>query len=290
MSAHLNKHMRNGDDSMNKQENSQLSSIVINGHEFTYDIHGEGDGPVLLLLTGWCQDHRLFDYIVPPLAQRHKVLRLNWRGHSYPQQLPGDFGVKEQAEDVIGVLNALDIEKVIPVSTSHGGWANIEITDRLGTARAPQTVVIDWIMGEAGEELLRDLRDIQNPEKWVSGRQSLFDHWLGVSSNRAVIDHLNKEMASFGYDMWERSCRVIEQAYEKWGSPLQRMSALKEKRPIVHIYSQAPGPGYEEMQQSFKEKNSWFDYKFIKAQTHFPTLESPEAVANHIHDFVSQLR
>lgn len=275
---------------MNKQENSQLSSIVINGHEFTYDIHGEGDGPVFLLLTGWCQDHRLFDYIVQPLAQRHKVLRLNWRGHSYPQQLPGDFGVNEQAEDVIGVLNALDIEKVIPVSTSHGGWANIEITDRLGTARAPQTVVIDWIMGEAGEALIRDLRDIQNSEKWVSGRQSLFDHWLGVSSNRAVINHLNKEMASFGYDMWERSCRVIEQAYEKWGSPLQRMSALKEKRPIVHIYSQAPGPGYEEMQQSFKEKNSWFDYKYIKAQTHFPTLESPEAVVSHIHDFVSQLR
>ncbi|EST54166.1 dioxygenase [Brevibacillus panacihumi W25] len=285
-----NKSMRNGDDSMNKQENSQLSSIVINGHEFTYDIHGEGDGPVLLLLTGWCQDHRLFNYIVQPLAQQHKVLRLNWRGHSYPQQLPGDFGVNEQAEDVIGVLNALDIEKVIPVSTSHGGWANIEITDRLGTARAPQTVVIDWIMGEAGEALLRDLRDIQNPEKWVSGRQSLFDHWLGVSSNRAIMDHLNKEMASFGYDMWERSCRVIEQAYEKWGAPLQRMSALKEKRPIVHIYSQAPGPGYEEMQQSFKEKHSWFDYKCIKAQTHFPTLESPEAVANHIHDFVSQLR
>ncbi|MBV7508213.1 alpha/beta hydrolase [Bacillus sp. sid0103] len=272
---------------MMNQVNNQLKSIKVNGQQITYDIHGDANGPVILLLSGWCQDHRLFDKLVKPLAQKHKVLRMNWRGHSDPVRLPGDFGIREQADDVIAVLDALDIQKVVPVSTSHGGWANIEICQRLGTARVPQTVVIDWILVEAGEEFIKDLQDIQHPDRWMAGRKNLFNHWLGISTNRNIIDHLNKEMASFGFDMWDRACRVIENAYQTWKSPLERMTALDPKRPIVHIYSQAPVTGYEEMQQRFKDEHPWFDFKQISGKTHFPTLESPEAVANHINEFIS---
>ncbi|WP_408011644.1 alpha/beta fold hydrolase [Pseudalkalibacillus sp. A8] len=271
----------------NSGKKSKLESVAINGQEITYDIHGNAEGPVLLLLSGWCQDHRLFDQIVYPLAKHHKVMRMNWRGHTDPLSKPEDFSAKDQADDVIGVLNALDIKQVIPVSTSHGGWANIEICERLGTKRVPQSVVIDWIMVEAGEGFIKDLQDMQDPERWFFGRQSIFNHWLGVSNNRTVIDHLNIEMASFGYDMWERSCRVIENAYRTWGSPLKRMAALEQKRPIVHIYSQAATDDYEEVQSRFIAQHPWFDFKRIPGETHFPTLESPEVVVKHIRDFVS---
>lgn len=272
---------------MAMQELNQLQTITVNNHEITYDIHGHADGPAVLLVSGWCQDYRLFNSVVEPLAKNHKVIRINWRGHSHPEIPVADFGPSEQADDVIAVLDALGIEQVVPVSTSHGGWANIELTERLCTARVPRTIVIDWIMVEAGEEFIRDLQEIQDPDRWLAGRQSLFNHWLGVSSNQAVVDHLDKEMASFGFDMWARSCRVIESAYKKWGSPLQRMAALTEKRPIIHIYSQAPVAGYEDMQEKFIAENPWFGYRFIKGETHFPTLESPEATAKEISEFVS---
>ncbi len=272
---------------MLKEAKSAMESIIMNGCEITYDIHGNAKGPVLLLLSGWCQDHRLFDPVVHLLAKQHKVIRMNWRGHTDPLCRLEDFGAQDQADDVIAVLNALDIEQVIPISTSHGGWANMEITDRLGTDRVPQSIVIDWIMTEAGKEFIKDLQDMQNPEQWFSGRQNIFNHWQGVSTNRAVKNHLNKEMASFGYDMWERSCRVIEESYQKWGSPLKRMAALKEKRPIVHIYSQAAEDGYEELQSRFADQNTWFDFKMIPGETHFPTLESPEKVVEHIKEYLS---
>jgi len=273
--------------SMLNEEKNELESIKINGLEITYDIHGNAEGPVLLLLSGWCQDHRLFDKVVQPLAEHHKVMRMNWRGHTDPLCRVGDFGAKDQADDVIAVLNALDIKQVIPISTSHGGWANMEIIERLGTVRVPQSVVIDWIMTEAGEGFIKDLQDMQDPEQWFSGRQNIFNHWQGVSTNHVVKNHLNKEMASFGYDMWERSCRVIENSYQKWGSPLKRMAALKEKRPIVHIYSQAAIDGYEELQSEFAAQNTWFDFKLIPGETHFPTLESPNKIAEHIKEHLS---
>ncbi|WP_158736057.1 alpha/beta fold hydrolase [Alteribacillus sp. YIM 98480] len=272
---------------MANQENNKLQSIIINGQEITYDINGSAEGPVIVLLSGWCQDHRLFDYIVKPLSDQHKVIRMNWRGHTDPQSSPGDFGAKDQADDVIGVLNALDIDQVIPVSTSHGGWANLEITERLGTQRVPKSILIDWIMVEAMEEFTKNLKEIQNLETWFMGRQSLFNHWIGVSHNQTVKDHLDIEMASWGYDMWERACRQIEKGYQIWGSPLNRMASLPEKRPIVHIYSQAAVEGYEEIQKNYKEEHPWFDFIVVPGDTHFPTLESPEAVVNHINEFVS---
>ncbi|MCR8644498.1 alpha/beta hydrolase [Paenibacillus sp. N1-5-1-14] len=271
---------------MSMQETQGLRSIIVNDHEITYDIHGDADGPSVLLVSGWCQDYRLFKYVVDKLAQNHKVIRINWRGHSDPSTEILDFGVAEQASDVIAVLDALGIDQVIPVSTSHGGWANIELCERLGTARVPRSIVIDWIMIEASEGFIHDLQVSQTEVHWVQGRQNLFDLWLGVSHNEAISNHLNKEMAAFGYDMWSRSCRVIENAYKKWGSPLKRMAALTEKRPIIHVYSQAPVEGYEEMQDQFISEHLWFGYRHINGQTHFPTLESPQETAHEISNFV----
>lgn len=276
-----------GDGDMNIQEKNTLNSIEMNGQEITFDIHGDADGPVILLLSGWAQDHRLFKHIVEPLSKRHKVLRMNYRGHTDPLTFPEDFGPSDQADDIIGVLDALNIKQVIPVSTSHGGWANMEITDRLGIERIPQTIVIDWIMIEATGEFVKSLQDIRNPNTWFQARRDLFNHWIGISDNKDVKDHLDIEMASWGFDMWERSCRRIEEAYNYWSSPLKRMKALEEKRPIVHIYSQAAVEGYEDIQQKFADENPWFDFKVIKGDTHFPTLESPDAVVDRINEFVA---
>ena len=272
---------------MNSEEKSKLQSIEMNGQEITYDIHGEGEGPVLVLLSGWAQDHRLFKYIVEPLAEQHKVIRINYRGHTDSLQFPLDFGPSDQADDVIGVLDALNIDRIIPISTSHGGWANMEITERLGVERVPQSIVIDWILIEASDIFIKSLQDIQNKEIWFQSRDELFKHWIGQSGNKPVRDHMYIEMASWGYDMWERSCRQIETAYKKWGSPMKRMLALTEKRPIVHIYSQAASENYEEVQQQFALENPWFDFKVIPGGTHFPTLESPEEMVEHIKEFVA---
>lgn len=267
--------------------NNKLEYITINGYDFGYDIHGDNDGLAIVLLTGWCQDYRMFDGMVEELSKTHKVIRINWRGHTYPSIPVDDHGPKEQAEDIMCILNALNVDKFIPLSTSHGGWANIELCSMLSRERIPRSIVMDWIMVEAGEEFLQSLQDTQNPNKWINGRQSLFDHWVGVSDNQAVKKHLNCEMAAFGFDMWARSCKVIENNYYKWGSPLKRMAALESKLPIIHIYSQAAVEDYEKIQREFIKANQWFDFKIIEGQTHFPTIESPGKVVKAIQDFTS---
>ncbi|WP_378942103.1 alpha/beta fold hydrolase [Mesorhizobium sp. ANAO-SY3R2] len=262
-----------------------MKSIQIGANTLSYDETGEGE--VLLLLSGWCQDHRLFKTLVPELARTNRVIRVDWRGHGEHRTHDGDFTVDDQASDVVAFLDKMNIDKVVPVSTSHGGWANMVITDRLGTARIPRSVVIDWIQTTPNEDFFRMIDHIQDRTNWENGLGDFFNYWIGDTENQDIVNHVNNEMANYSFEMWARSGREIAKAYRKWGNPMQRMLALKEHRPITHIYSQPFEAEYAQAQIDFAAKNDWYKPNKLPGKTHFPTLEQPKAVADTIRAFIS---
>lgn len=263
---------------------ADLGTIHVAGHPISYQDQGPRDAPVVVLMSGWCHDHRLFDQLVPHLRDDLRVLCIDWRGHGADRSPVADFGPPEQASDTIAVLDALGVDRFLPVSHSHGGWVNLEIAERVGVARAPRLVVVDWLMTPPAPGFAEGLAAIQDPERWIEGRQGLYDVWLAGRRHERVQRHLDEEMSGFGFEMWARSCRVIADAYAASGSPLQRMARLTEPRPITHLYSQPTDPAYERAQADFRAGHPWFDHRTLGGPTHFPTLDSPEAVAAAIRE------
>jgi pimeloyl-ACP methyl ester carboxylesterase len=157
---------------------------------------------------------------------------------------------------------------------------------RLGAARAPKSVVIDWLMIDPGETFLKLLEDLQIEENWIRGRKGFFETWVVNTDNQDVIDHVNNEMASFDFEMWARSGREILKAYRQWGYPLNRLADVSPRRKITHIFSQPHDPAYKTAQDAFARENDWFVPQKIEGTTHFPTLESPALVARLIDDFI----
>jgi pimeloyl-ACP methyl ester carboxylesterase len=263
-----------------------MKSIEIGNNSITYDEAGEGR--TILLLPGWCQDHRLFKCIAPILATSYHVIALDWRGHDPDRRYDGDFTHKELVEDVNAFIDALKVDTVIPVSTSHGGWANIEVVQRLGIERAPKAVVIDWLMIDPGKTFLKRLEDLQVEENWLRGRKGFFESWIVDTDNQDVISHVNDEMASFDFEMWARSGREILREYRHWGYPLNRLAKLSPQRPITHIFSQPHDPAYKDAQDAFAREHGWFMPQKVAGTTHFPTLESPAVVAGLVKDFIEE--
>lgn len=265
-----------------------MRTTRLNGHEIDFDVTGSApDEPALLLVSGWCQDHRLFSRVLPLLAEERQVIRMDWRGHGEQRTVTGDFGPLEMADDAAKLLDELGVTSVIPVSTSHGGWANLELADRLGPDRVPRVVVIDWLVRTPAPEFIEGLRIGYHPDTWCAGRQALFDIWLDQSDSPEVERHLQEEMAGFDHEMWARSCRVIEAAYAQWGSPLERMLAIKEKRPIAHLFSQPSDVPHRREQRAFAAGHPWFQPRWLGGPTHFPTLDSPEVTAEAILAFAT---
>lgn len=261
-----------------------INTIVIDGWPIEYVESGDPEAPPLLMLHGWAQDHRLFRHVEPHLAEHYRVLRMNFRGHDARLSDHGDFTAEDLASDVLTLIERLGLRDVRLVSTSHGCWVNIDVHARLGEASIGRTVVIDWLM-RPSEGFHKQIREGHQPDTHMAARQSLFDEWTEGTDCLDVLDHVNREMTWFGGQMWMRACREIEKAYATWENPLRRMAALAERLRVQHIYSQPLSAEYRAYQEAFAEEHPWFAPVHIPGQTHFPTLESPVAVADAIRSF-----
>ncbi len=93
-----------------------MPTVEVNGARLWYD--EAGSGPALLLLHGGLGDSGLWEPVVPLLAERFRVIRTDLRffGRSTGPNAPWSW-----PDDVVGVLDALEVERAGLVGLSLGG-------------------------------------------------------------------------------------------------------------------------------------------------------------------------
>lgn len=78
-------------------------------------------GPPLLLLPGLGDTPHIFDALAPRLSRRHRVLRLNRRGHGDSDAPNTGYDPQTLASNLAGFLRALELEGVTLVGHSIAG-------------------------------------------------------------------------------------------------------------------------------------------------------------------------
>ena len=88
-------------------------------------IHSErsGSGNAVLLGHGLLGDLHLFHHQVPRLAERHQVIRLDFRGHGHSRAAPGRWTIHDLSEDYRAVMDQLELDRAVLVGLSMGGIA-----------------------------------------------------------------------------------------------------------------------------------------------------------------------
>ncbi|MGW4518736.1 alpha/beta fold hydrolase [Streptomyces sp. NPDC004393] len=92
------------------------------GH-LSYDI--AGDGPPVVLVHAGVADHRMWDAVVPTLAERHTVIRYDLRGFGESAPPTGPF---RETDDLRRLLDHLGHERVRLVGASWGGRVAVDFT------------------------------------------------------------------------------------------------------------------------------------------------------------------
>ena len=114
------------------------SSIELPGRGavFVRDSGGAPGRPVLLLLHGWLATADLnWGFTYATLAEHFRVVAFDQRGHGRGLKGSGHFTIGTCAQDGVAVLDALGIEKAIPVGYSMGGPIALQLA-----RRAPERV------------------------------------------------------------------------------------------------------------------------------------------------------
>ena len=96
-----------------------MKTVDINGITINYKI--EGSGPWVTLSHSLCCDLTMWDELAVALAPTFTVLRYDTRGHGGTSAPEGAYSFEQLTADVVGLLDALDIESTHFVGLSMGG-------------------------------------------------------------------------------------------------------------------------------------------------------------------------
>jgi 3-oxoadipate enol-lactonase/4-carboxymuconolactone decarboxylase len=97
------------------------------GVRLYWRLQGSEGKPVLGFLHGIGADQTLFDAIVPLLIDDFRLLRVDLRGHGASDASDGDYSMDLLAGDVLAVLDAAGLEKVMLCGVSLGGMVAMEL-------------------------------------------------------------------------------------------------------------------------------------------------------------------
>lgn len=95
--------------------------IVANGIKVNYEISGKEDGPVVLLSHSLASSLKMWEPQMETLRSHFRVLRYDTRGHGKSETTPAPYTLELLGEDAMGLLDALNIERVHWVGLSMGG-------------------------------------------------------------------------------------------------------------------------------------------------------------------------
>lgn len=98
-----------------------MPRVTVNGTDIHYlDV---GEGSAVVLLHGFTGSSRNWDYTVPSLAGRHRLICPDLRGHGLSGRTgrPEDYRLEGLAQDVLALLDCLGVERFHLVGHSMGG-------------------------------------------------------------------------------------------------------------------------------------------------------------------------
>jgi pimeloyl-ACP methyl ester carboxylesterase len=106
---------------------TQSGLVPVNGIKVWYAEFGPADGKPVILLHGGLGNSDYFGLQVPALAQKYRVIVMDSRGHGRSARDAKPYGYDLMAEDVIGLLDYLKIQKIALVGWSDGAILGLDI-------------------------------------------------------------------------------------------------------------------------------------------------------------------
>lgn len=125
-------------------------SVFVGERELFVREAGPEGGTPLVLAHGWGFDGEMnFHAVIPPLSERLRLVIPDHRNHGKSDRIRGAFDIDDLADELVGVLDALDYDRVDLFGYSLGGLAAQVVAHRspervrrlilAGTAACPVT-------------------------------------------------------------------------------------------------------------------------------------------------------
>ena len=197
---------------------AELSKV----HIFYRDTEGTND-PILCLHGRWGRGETWVDFI-RHYGKDYRIIAPDQRGHGFSEKPLTTYSTQELAEDMVGLLDAVEIEKAIIVGHSMGGAVAGYLAAK-HPERVRAAAILDKSAAGPDESAKSPLRDYELKDP-ITG------NWpLPFRSLADAKDHIRTHMESeLGYEYFMNSLFETVEGYRMMFSPQAIVSNINNYR------------------------------------------------------------
>ena len=153
----------------------------------------EGDGPTLILMHGLTANAHAFDGLMAAgLNKKYTIIAVDLRGRGLSDFPANGYTMKEHAADIIGLLDALKLDKVILGGHSFGALLTLYIAAHFAE-RVDKMILID-----AAAKLHPKVKEMLVPTLSRLGQTfSSFEAYISKVKQAPYITEWHEEMLSY---------------------------------------------------------------------------------------------
>lgn len=98
-----------------------MPMIESNGAKFNVEVTGDESKPALMLSNSLGTNFHMWDDQMPEWSKHFRIIRYDRRGHGGSDVTPGAYTMEQLGKDVLGILDALKVQKTNWCGVSMGG-------------------------------------------------------------------------------------------------------------------------------------------------------------------------
>lgn len=261
--------------------------VDVNGTKFNVEVEGREDAPVLMLSHSLACDLTAWDSVVPLWQDHFRIVRYDRRGHGKSEAGAPPYTLDSLAADSVGVMDALEIDKVHWCGLSIGGMIGqvlgVKYPDRFHSLTLTNTSSF------ISPDLLSIWED-RIASVLTGGMQAqvtpMTERWLTTetqASRPELAEHIARMITDTSIDGFIGCCDAIKDL-----NLTAQNAAIKLP---VFVLSGAEDPGTTpEAGRVIHESIAGSRFEILPACAHQGAMEQPGAYAAAVLGFIQSLR
>jgi 3-oxoadipate enol-lactonase len=257
----------------------------VNSTPIYYHFNGTEKGKVVMLSHSLAADITMWESQIPALVEAgYRVLRYDSRGQGSSAVPPGPYSMEVLAEDAVGLMDALDLEKVHFCGLSMGGMVGqmlgVRHSERLTSLTLSSTAAI-LSPREIWDERIETVRG--------SGMESVVDttinRWFtkpGQDRMPNEIDKVRRVIMNTPVDGYCACCAAIQDMDLR-----DSLNAISTQ-VLVLVGEQDPGTPVSAA-EFIHERIPSSELKIIPDAAHFVNVEQANAFNDTLIEFITRI-
>jgi len=238
------------------------------GVEISYSVYGKGS-PALVFVHGWSCDQIYWKYQVPEFSKHYTVVTLDYAGHGKSGANREDFTMESFGDDVAAVVNDLNLDQVILIGHSMGGYVIIDAATKL-PGKVAALIGIDTYEQLVDTVFTKEMLEqftVPFYADFTNSVKAFVQSMFPADADPALVEQISGDMSSAPKG-------VAMSAFENMFDYSTRLETIL-KTIDLPFYAVSSDLYPTNVEDNLKYVKS-FDVKIMEGYGHFLMMENPE--------------